>query len=152
MRQALEALKGYRRELSDHQPCDAERALESALAELALEDAALCTALGWPGGISDPVLDRTSLLRRVAALARQQGVELQAYQLRCWCEDCDIKVHGGLRTKMSVCPECGDKRCRRAAHHDFPCSKRVADPLERSVGLPGSPLHAGLGVVDKRTG
>jgi hypothetical protein len=29
--QALEALRGYRREMQDHQPCDAEVALEAAL-------------------------------------------------------------------------------------------------------------------------
>ena len=31
--QALEALEGYRRELGDQQPCDAEQALKAALAE-----------------------------------------------------------------------------------------------------------------------
>jgi hypothetical protein len=31
MKLALEALKGYRRELNDGQPCDAEKALEEAL-------------------------------------------------------------------------------------------------------------------------
>jgi hypothetical protein len=31
--QALEALRGYRREMSCHQPCDAEVALEAALAQ-----------------------------------------------------------------------------------------------------------------------
>lgn len=30
---ALASLKGYRRELGCHQPCDAERALEAALAQ-----------------------------------------------------------------------------------------------------------------------
>ena len=34
---ALEALKGYRRELNDGQPCDAEKALEEALAKQALQ-------------------------------------------------------------------------------------------------------------------
>jgi hypothetical protein len=33
MKLAFEALKGYRRELNDHQPCDAEKALEEALAK-----------------------------------------------------------------------------------------------------------------------
>jgi hypothetical protein len=32
MKMALEALKGYRREMNDGQPCDAEKALEEALA------------------------------------------------------------------------------------------------------------------------
>lgn len=31
-------------------------------------DAELSAALGWPGGISDPVLDRKTLLRKVAEL------------------------------------------------------------------------------------
>jgi hypothetical protein len=33
MKLALEALKGYRREMNDGQPCDAEKALEKALAK-----------------------------------------------------------------------------------------------------------------------
>jgi hypothetical protein len=104
--------------------------VHGALAEPLQEDAALSAALGWPGGISDPVLDRTSLLQMVTTLSRQKDVEGMAHQMRCWCEDCDVKAHGGLRTKMSVCPECGDKRCSRAAHHGFPCSKKPSGPGE----------------------
>jgi len=36
-RQALNSLRGYRREIGCEQPCDAERALEVALAEEALQ-------------------------------------------------------------------------------------------------------------------
>ena len=36
--QALEALRGYRQELGDRQPCDAEQALDAALAEQAEPD------------------------------------------------------------------------------------------------------------------
>jgi hypothetical protein len=36
-RQALNSLRGYRRELGCQQPCDAERALEAALTEEALQ-------------------------------------------------------------------------------------------------------------------
>lgn len=36
----------------------------------------------------------------------------------CWCESCDIKANDGLRSRMSLCPKCGDKRCARAVHHD----------------------------------
>lgn len=41
------------------------------------QDPELSAALGWPGGISDPVLDRTRLLQMVAALhlASQQALE-----------------------------------------------------------------------------
>ena len=42
------------------------------------QDHELSAALGWPGGISDPVLDRTRLLQIVAAmrLASQQALEI----------------------------------------------------------------------------
>ena len=42
------------------------------------QDPELSAALGWPGGISDPVLDRTQLLQMVAALrlASQQALEV----------------------------------------------------------------------------
>lgn len=40
----------------------------------------------------------------------------------CWCQSCDIAASSiGLRTRMSVCPQCGDKRCARALHHDSVC-------------------------------
>lgn len=41
------------------------------------QDPELSAALGWPGGIIDPVLDRTRLLQMVAALrlASQQALE-----------------------------------------------------------------------------
>ena len=32
------------------------------------EDAELSAALGWPGGISEPLLDRAALLRMISAL------------------------------------------------------------------------------------
>jgi len=45
---------------------------EDALAQQAEpQDDELSAALGWPGGISDPVLDRKVLLQKVAALAQQ---------------------------------------------------------------------------------
>jgi len=36
------------------------------------QDPELSAALGWPGGISDPVLDRTRLLQMVAALMQDK--------------------------------------------------------------------------------
>ena len=38
----------------------------------------------------------------------------------CWCETCD-ETANGLRTRMSVCPQCGDKRCPKAAYHGNEC-------------------------------
>ena len=89
--QALEALAAYRREMGDRQPCDAETALraalkreEEALAWLEerkqhwrrererMQDPELSAALGYPGGISDPVLNRVELLRMVAEMRLSQ--------------------------------------------------------------------------------
>ena len=42
--------------------------LRAALAQPDPQDAELSAALGWPGGISEPVLDRKTLLQQVAAL------------------------------------------------------------------------------------
>lgn len=44
-------------------------------------------------------------------------------QSNCWCEACDLLANGPLRTRMSICQTCGDKRCPRAAHHDVACQK-----------------------------
>lgn len=41
--------------------------------------------------------------------------------LRCWCLRC--KPQDLLRTRMLVCPSCGDKRCVHARDHEAPCAK-----------------------------
>ena len=84
-KEALEALNsidvGYRSpsgnplELSfDEGKCEAAiTALRAALAQQAEpQDAELSAALGWPGGISEPVLDRKVLLQKVAALMQDK--------------------------------------------------------------------------------
>ena len=38
--------------------------------------------------------------------------------------ECDLKANGGLRSRMSLCPECGDKRCPRAEDHRAECSSQ----------------------------
>lgn len=35
----------------------------------------------------------------------------------------DRATNGGLRSRMSLCPQCGDKRCPRAEHHASVCQK-----------------------------
>lgn len=40
---------------------------------------------------------------------------------KCWCEACDL-AFGGLRTRMSICPDCGDKRCPKAHDHKHRCA------------------------------
>ena len=43
-------------------------------------------------------------------------------KVACWCDSCDKEANAGFRTRMGVCPDCGDKRCNRAQHHDNACS------------------------------
>lgn len=63
----------------------------------------------------------------------------------CWCESCDTAANAGFRSRMNLCPICGNKRCPRATHHDQECTGsnapgqkgsswervRPADDLER---------------------
>lgn len=69
---------------------EAVLALDAALkAHPEPQDAELSAALGWPGGISDPVLDRKVLLQKVAALKAQPepaGCETEAdCDSQPWC-------------------------------------------------------------------
>ena len=47
--------------------------------------------------------------------------------VKCWCEDCDVSANV-LRSRVSVCPECGDKRCARAKNHANGCSAAAPKP------------------------
>ncbi len=52
-------------------------------------------------------------------------------QRECWCEKCDLAQGNPLgRTRMSLCPECGDKRCPRAKHHDNACAQHQEPPQQ----------------------
>lgn len=52
-------------------------------------------------------------------------------QQECWCETCDLAQGNPLgRTRMSLCPECGDKRCPRAKHHDNVCAQHQEPPQQ----------------------
>lgn len=54
-----------------------------------------------------------------------QPPEVREALRKCWCESCDMAVNT-LRSRMSVCPQCGDKRCPRAAHHDNECRSALS--------------------------
>ena len=58
------------------------------------QDPELSAALGWPGGISDPVLDRKTLLQMVAALrlASQQALEALEYE-NSWHESFKVRPY-----------------------------------------------------------
>lgn len=40
----------------------------------------------------------------------------------CWCSQCNMKDGWLGPQMMSVCPQCGDKRCAKAADHINQCS------------------------------
>lgn len=48
----------------------------------------------------------------------------------CWCEACDIAANGPFRSRMSLCPACGDKRCKRSKDHRENCS----NPAQAQAG------------------
>ena len=66
----------------------------------------------------DPASSEREILRMFEATTPAQT---RLIDPKCWCEACDINLNG-WRTRMSVCPECGDKRCARAERHDQACS------------------------------
>ena len=65
-----------------------------------------------------PYIDRLVALRLLQPLRYTLWVR----EPECWCARCDME-HNVLRTRMSVCPECGDKRCPRAEDHGNECRK-----------------------------
>ena len=71
---------------------------EAALAEPE-EDPELSAALGWAAGISEPLLDRKALLRRVAEIA----TDMQAKTKRAWDVgyDCGLKAASERRLSDS---------------------------------------------------
>lgn len=39
----------------------------------------------------------------------------------CFCMQCDVEENG-MRSRMSLCPDCVNKRCPKATHHNNKCS------------------------------
>jgi len=56
------------------------------------EDAELSAALGWPGGISEPLLDRAALLRMVGGLRAELASMRRHHDLR----GADLTVAGHI--------------------------------------------------------
>jgi hypothetical protein len=60
--------------------------------------------------------------------AKVMALEVARFECRkprdsgCWCARCDME-HNVTRTRMSVCNQCGDKRCPRAEDHRNECRK-----------------------------
>jgi hypothetical protein len=59
----------------------------------------------------------------ISALQTKLAERMAWVKVACWCEQCDMEANNRCRTRMSVCPACGDKRCQRAAYHGNECNK-----------------------------
>lgn len=59
------------------------------------------------------------------------GVRVQSPE--CFCMECDIHANFGMRSRMSLCPDCGNKRCPKATHHDNKCTGSNAPGQEGSA-------------------
>ena len=88
---ALKSMEKATRFMSDSDYKKLNHAIEVLKDALAVpeEDPELSAALGWVGGISEPVLDRKALLRRVAEIAQ----DMQAKTKREW----DVGYDRGLK-------------------------------------------------------
>lgn len=61
----------------------------------------------------------------------------------CWCVACDLAQGSPMgRTRMCVCPDCGDKRCPRAAHHEAACPAPKEQKLKAAA-------HAALDAAER---
>jgi hypothetical protein len=87
-----------------------------------------CPMVGYPG-------DKT---RCLPCPRRQQEMLNSAPPIQCDCFSCASQRSGpfpGLteaNARMVLCPECGNKRCPRATHHDNACTG------SNEPGQPGS--------------
>jgi len=73
--QALKSLRGYRREINCEQPCDAERALEAALTEEALQR--LTDANQEIEAVLEQEPEAAAELRRMHAVNQELGAALR---------------------------------------------------------------------------
>jgi hypothetical protein len=72
-------------------------------------------------------------VRNRPALAAEVYVPLYAAQVaqddKCWCLACNGNT---VRTMMTLCPSCGNKRCPKASNHELACTG------SNEPGQPGS--------------
>jgi hypothetical protein len=75
-------------------------------------------------------------LDKKAENARELGLDYEPAQQepvnKYCCHLCFNKSGQVLLDRMILCPECGNKRCPKATHHDLPCTK------SNDVGQKGS--------------
>ena len=70
-----------------------------------------------------PAAQEQGLLQQFLQAAKEAGVERLNIPVERWCERCDMDKNWLTgRTRMALCPQCGNKRCPRATHHDNACT------------------------------
>jgi len=93
-----------------------------------------------PAELADAVIAMLSAAPAAPQPAQQPLTDEQA---NCWCESCDLaKGRPFGRTRMSICPNCGDKRCPRAKHHDNACAQHQEQPQKKRVVIGYVPISA----------
>jgi Zn finger protein HypA/HybF involved in hydrogenase expression len=75
-----------------------------------------------------PTVRRTQLRDAVAL------VRAELARVACWCETCQPITLSDMR--MVLCPDCGNKRCPHATHHENACTG------SNEPGQPGSSYAA----------
>lgn len=103
------------------------------------QDPALSAALGWPGGISNPVLDRKVLLQMVAALMQDKLWE--DHRVRHLWDQAQEQAEPDI----SLCPQCNGP-ADNGFDRSFPpspylCTKCMAEPVAWDVTKDGRVIY-----------
>lgn len=117
------------------------------------QDPELSAALGWPGGISNPVLDRTQLLQMVAALRVSAPQALEALEYAQQDRECPSTARQAITAlrsaleqeqaepDLSRCPQCNGPADngfdRSIPPSPYLCTKCMAEPVQEQAETRG---------------
>lgn len=62
--------------------------------------------------------DAITLIKELHGVYRKPD---EAAHSECWCEKC-AGASAAFTGRMALCPDCGNKRCPKATHHDNACT------------------------------
>lgn len=112
--------------------------------KLALEKLADRFSEGWHEGIKIDASDIMLLSKAAEALAQPEQEPVAKY---C-CHLCFNKSGQLFLDRMILCPECGNKRCPKATHHELPCTNSNEPNQEGSV-YTTPPRRTWVGLTDR---